>query len=192
VKALETVSDGRRARAVNSRKRIVAAVLALVREGHVMPSADVVAERAAVGRRTVFRLFKDMDSVYAEMHSDILARVEPLRAIPIEGATPAERLQRLIDRRVRLFEEIMAVKIAADLHRQRSAFLKQSHMFMVQQLREILAGTMPPETPPGCELFEALDAALSFDVWRRLRHDQGLSVAQSEAILRRTAGALLG
>ncbi len=184
-------ADGRRARAVHSRKRIVAAMLTLAREGQATPSADLVAERAAVGRRTVFRLFKDMDSVYAEMHADILARIAPLRDMAIEGATAADRLQRLLDRRVRLFEEILPVKVAADMHRQRSRFLQQSHMAMVQQLREILAGVTPQDCQPGSETFEALDAALSFDVWRRLRQDQGLSAGQAEAVLRRLGSLLL-
>ena len=55
--------DGRRLRSQDSRARIVAAMLDLIREGEIAPSAELVASRANVGLRTVFRHFKDMDSL---------------------------------------------------------------------------------------------------------------------------------
>ncbi|MBP6689360.1 MAG: hypothetical protein KA153_05180, partial [Hyphomonadaceae bacterium] len=48
--------DGRRQRSDASRRKIAQAMLELLREGEPDPSADLVAERAGVGRRTVFRL----------------------------------------------------------------------------------------------------------------------------------------
>lgn len=182
--------DGRRERSVVSRRRIVQATLALVREGETSPSAELVADRAKVGRRTVFRLFKDMESVYAEMQADILQQVLPLRDIPIEGATPSERLQRLIDRRVLLFEEIMPVKVAADVHRANSVFLTTQHHATVWLLREIMASVLEPEIQPESPLFEALDAVLSLDMWRRLRQDQKLSRDAAAEIIRHIARTL--
>jgi AcrR family transcriptional regulator len=60
-------TDGRRRRSQDSRARIVAAMLELTRQGEVSPSATAVAERAGVGLRSVFRHFKDMESLYQEM-----------------------------------------------------------------------------------------------------------------------------
>ena len=60
-------SDGRRRRGQNNRARIVTAMLEIIRTGDMSPSADQVAARADVGLRTVFRHFKDMDSLYSEM-----------------------------------------------------------------------------------------------------------------------------
>ena len=59
----EPLVDGRRQRSLTSQRRIVEAMLALVGEGHLTPSAELVAERAEVGLRTVFRQFKDMDTL---------------------------------------------------------------------------------------------------------------------------------
>ena len=183
--------DGRRERSVVSRRRIAQAMLELVREGETAPSAELVAERAKVGRRTVFRLFNDMESVYAEMQASILQQVLPLRDMPIEGATPAERLDRLIDRRVLLFEEIMPVKVAADIHRANSDFLTKQHHATVWLLREIMASVLEPDIQPETPLFEALDAVLSLDMWRRLRQDQRLSREAADAIIRQVAKALM-
>jgi AcrR family transcriptional regulator len=59
--------DGRRQRSADSRQRILAAMRALIQEGKPDPAAEDVAQRAGVGLRTVFRLFRDMESVCAEM-----------------------------------------------------------------------------------------------------------------------------
>ena len=59
--------DGRRRRSLDSRARIVAAMLELVRLGNASPNAVEVAARAGVGLRSVFRHFKDMESLYVEI-----------------------------------------------------------------------------------------------------------------------------
>ena len=78
----EPVVDGRRLRSEASRGRIVAAMIAIVREqgGAGLPPAELVADRAGVGLRTVFRLFEDMDGVYRAMQAMIIAEAEPLMA----------------------------------------------------------------------------------------------------------------
>ena len=53
-------------------------MLELVREGRIAPTAEEVAQRASVGLRTVFRRFKDMESLYAEMSVAIGERVAPI------------------------------------------------------------------------------------------------------------------
>ncbi|MEO8374286.1 MAG: hypothetical protein ABI471_03615, partial [Sphingomonas bacterium] len=54
-------TDGRRRRSETSRDKIVEAMLAIVAEGQITPSAEQVALRAEVGLRSVFRHFKDME-----------------------------------------------------------------------------------------------------------------------------------
>src|SRR5215470_9153290 len=90
-------ADGRRQRTSTSRGRIVAAMLDLAREGELTPSAETVAERAGVGRRTVFRLFSDMESLYREMHAIMMLRIEDIKAIPVKGDTAAERLAGIVE-----------------------------------------------------------------------------------------------
>src|SRR5215475_11543317 len=123
----QSTRDGRRERSDASRRKIVDAMLELARAGDPAPSADAVAERAGVGRRTVFRLFKDMESLYREMHATMISRIEHIRAMSIEGETWRERFVCLIERRVRLFEEIMPIEAAANVHRHQSEFLRNAH-----------------------------------------------------------------
>lgn len=183
-------TDGRRLRAEESRKRIVAAMLALVREGDPAPTAEAVAARADVGLRTVFRLFKDMDSLYREMSAVMRARLMPLAEQPFRSADWRARLEELALRRTRIFEELMPYKAAGDAVRARSDYLKTEHAFLVRFQRKMVQSLLPPAEAADGALVEALDCALSFEAWRRLRTDQRLSVERAHAAVLRAVRAL--
>lgn len=186
------VTDGRRLRAEASRRRIVAATMDLIREGHPDPGAEQVAARAGVGLRTVFRLFSDMEGLHREMSAIMRARLMPIAAEPI-GATDWRRaLLRLLVRRARLFEEMMPFKVAADLHRLRSRFLAAQHTDLVRLQRAMLVRVLPEEVQRRAGLIEALDLVMSLEAWRRLRIDQGLSPARAASVIRRLIRALVG
>ncbi len=184
-------TDGRRRRSAASRRRIVEAMLELVREGDISPSADTVAARAGVGRRTVFRLFSDMESVYREMHGVVRDKIGPVRAIPISGDTISARIHALIDRRARVFEEVLPLMVAASVHRPRSTVLQRDHAMIQAELRSVMVELLDGGLSEDIELIEALDALLSIDFWRRLRLEQKLAFGQTAAILHRAADALL-
>lgn len=183
-------TDGRRQRSDASRRKIALAMLDLLREGESDPSADAVAERAGVGRRTVFRLFSDMEGVYREMHAAMTARLMPQFNLPLVGRTWRERLDEIVERRAAIFEQMLPVKTAADARRYRSRFLTGEHRNITRFQSESLRKVLPPNLAKG-EAFEALDLTLSFEAWRRLRHEQGLSVKQAQAVQRRLVGALV-
>jgi AcrR family transcriptional regulator len=190
-KIVETSSDGRRQRTAYSRQRIVAAMLDLAREGQITPSAEAVADRAGVGRRTVFRLFSDMESLYREMHIMVLARIEHIRASPIQGETWRARLERLVERRAMLFEEILPIKTAADAQRHRSEFLQTAHAETVRTLRNLMLFVLPKALKEDADRVEALDALLSLDMWRRLRTDQKLTQKAALRVLQTAVEALV-
>lgn len=181
--------DGRRQRSDASRRKIALAMLDLLREGETDPSADLVAERAGVGRRTVFRLFSDMEGVYREMHAVMTERLLPQLKTPFVATTWRARLDEVIERRARMFEQMLPVKTAADAHRYRSSFLKTEHKNITRLQRDTLRAVLPANLARG-DVFEALDLAASFEAWRRLRYEQGLSVKQAQSVLRRLIGAL--
>ena len=182
--------DGRRQRADANRRRIALAMLELVREGETAPSAEQVAERAGVGRRTVFRLFSDMEGVYREMHAVMTGRLAPMFAAPLKGATWRERLDEIVERRAAMFEEMLPIKSAADAHRYQSNFLQTEHRKLTRLQRETLAAVLPANV--AGDKLEALDLALSFEAWRRLRHEQRLGIKQAAATQRLLVRALLG
>jgi len=190
---LETfVQDGRRLRSADSRARIVAAMLALIEQGEVSPGAEAVAARADVGLRTVFRHFKDMDSLYQEMIEAIAAEVSKAAGAPFQTKGWRDRTLELVGRRAEIFERIAPFKRAADAHRLRSAVFEQANSRLVRGLREILSRELPAEAIGDHGLFESLDLLLSFEAWSRLRREQGLGRDAACAVLERAVGRLLG
>jgi AcrR family transcriptional regulator len=183
--------DGRRLRANLTRRRIALAMLDLARAGEVAPSADTVAAAAGVGRRTVFRLFDDMEGVYREMHAIMVERISPMFAAPFSARTWRERVDELLERRARMFEEMRPIKSAADAHRHDSSFLQGEHRRLTKLQRDTLSATLPAALRQDATRFEALDLALSFEAWRRLRQEQSLTIKEAIAVWRRLAAALL-
>jgi AcrR family transcriptional regulator len=191
VEATQTETDGRRRRSLDSRARIVAAMLDLVREGDMSPGAETVAARAEVGLRTVFRHFKDMDSLYREMSRAIEDRVAREIDLSAFGGDWPQRLDEMIRRRGTLFELITPFKRAEAAQRHRSRFLEQDVQALNLRLRALLMAMVPPELAADRPRLEALDLLLSFEAWDRLRREQALSVETAQAVLRTAATSLL-
>ena len=188
----EPVVDGRRLRSEASRLRIVEAMIALVSETPTMPPAELVAARAGVGLRTVFRLFEDMDGLYRGMQAVMIARLGGLLEAPIGASDWREAIDIMVDRRAEAFETILPLQIAADSPRTRSPALREGRRRLVQGQRDALLAVLPADVRADPELVDALDLAVSFEAWRRLRTDQGANIDAAKAVMRRLVGALLG
>jgi AcrR family transcriptional regulator len=183
--------DGRRRRSRDSRARIVAAMLDLTRKTGVSPGAVEVAASAGVGLRTVFRHFKDMESLYGEMTEVIEAELRAVVMRPFVGRTWRERVIELIDRRAAAFESIAPFRRAADAQRRYSPALQHDHARLTAALRQILQREMGEAASADPARFEALDLLLSYEAWDRLRRDQGLSPKAARAALARAVGPLI-
>jgi len=184
-------ADGRVRRSQRSRAAMVEALYALVGEGVLQPTAQQVAARAKVGMRTVFRHFSDMESLLAEIDARVREHALPvLLAAAPEGPLDA-RARALVARRAQFFEQIGPWKRAGTLQRWRSAFVAGQHAALVRILRAELLRWLPELEGKSDELVAALDAALSFEIWERLRHDQHLGRARAQAAVERTVLALL-
>lgn len=184
-------TDGRVRRSQRSGQAILEALLQLVGEGNVAPTAQQVAERAGVGIRTVFRRFSDMESLFAEMDARLQAEVLPL----LLGGRPQgrieERARALIRQRVALFERIAPFKRSGNLKRWRSPFLQGRHAAMVRELRADLLRWLPELRQSPADRLDTLDLVLSFEAWDRLRTDQRLSRERAQAAVERLVFALL-
>lgn len=189
-KATKPGVDGRRVRGEENRRRIVGALLELVASGVVSPSADEVATQAGVGLRTVFRHFADMESLYREISERMTLEILPIAQRPFSSEDWRERLDELVDRRAQVFERLLPFKIAGDAHRYGSPFLTSEQGAIVKTLREALRRAIGPKAIDDKLRFEALDLFISFEAWRRLRVDQGLSVRDARAVMLLGAEAL--
>lgn len=168
-------ADGRRRRSAQSREAIVTAMFELIGEGDLRPSAQRVADRAGVGIRTVFRHFDEMDRLYAEMNARLRARVRPLLKTKTAAGALARRARGLVATRCDIYERLGPFKRSANLHRQSSAYLQKMHRSMVRDLRADLELWLPEIKTVPERLGSAVEVAVSFEAWDRLRSDQKLS-----------------
>jgi len=183
--------DGRKQRSQSSRAKIIQALLQLVGNGDYAPSAARVAEQAGVGLRTVFRQFDDMDSLYREMSDAIAAKVLPIMLEPLAGAGWKQRLFSAADRRAQVFEMVMPYRISANLKRFQSEYLMQDYRRMLTLEKSLIESLLPGGVRADAIALHSINAVLSFQTWRLLRHDHDLPVEEACAVVRSLLGAAL-
>jgi AcrR family transcriptional regulator len=195
---LEPALDGRRARGERSRAAIVAAVLELIGEIDGMPSTALVAERAGVTQRTLFRHFATVDDLLAEAVGAQSQMVMPyLQPLDASGSFD-ERVARLVDVRTELFRRIAPVRrkalalradlplIANGLAMANDAQRKQIELLFAEELDRLPGGAAHRRT-----VVSALEMATSWEAFDRLVTEQDLDDAGAAAAVRLlVAGAL--
>lgn len=188
--------DGRHARSERTRAAIVEALLSLLDEGVLQPSAELLAERAGVSRRAVFHHFRDMDDLHATAAAKQLERVLPTLA-PLPRSGPcAERLEAFVAQRCRLLAFIAPVRRAALLVEpfspvvaERLGEARRQSRLAVEVVFALELDKAPPEE--RAELAAALAAASSFSFWEELHTRQRLTPEETARAMKRTLGALL-
>lgn len=169
------LTDGRRQRSRSSRQRIIDAMMSLMANGEMSPSAARVAEEAKVGLRTVFRHFDDMDAIYAEISAILAKQLLPIAMAPYRHSDWRDNVRELAQRRVQIFETMLPFRLAANVRRYSSPFLMGQYAQIVNLERELLLRQIPDHVRGHRLLTEAICAALAFQNWSLLRHDQQLT-----------------
>jgi AcrR family transcriptional regulator len=174
-------SDGRRARRERNRVAVIDAVFELLREGHVPPSVEQVAERAEVSVSSVFRYFDDLDDMHQQTVRRYFERYAPLFEVPDRAdGTLGDRVAALVDARLELYETIGPIArmararasahpaMAETLHATRQRFARQvaSHLALDLEGRDDAA-----------DVVDLVDALTSFEAWDLLRSTHGRSRA---------------
>ena len=99
--------DGRTLRRTRNRTAVIAALLAIIREGNLRPGASEIADRAGVSHRSIFRYFDDLDDLVLTAIDHAFIEAGPLADIPDIGVgSLAERIATFVDARIALFESV--------------------------------------------------------------------------------------
>jgi AcrR family transcriptional regulator len=109
------VTDGRSARSQRTRTAVVDALLGLIREGDLRPTAREIAERAGVSLRSVYVHFDDLEDLFlaaAQRHVEQISGM--LVEVPATGSLRS-RADALVRMRSRIWEEVGNVLKAAAL-----------------------------------------------------------------------------
>ena len=176
-------SDGRRQRSERSQTAIIEAALALMAEGSLVPTAQQIADRAGVGIRSFFRHFADMDSLFLAADKMLLSSYEALFEVEDRSGTLASRVTRAIDLYGNAFDQLCAIILCTQAQLWRSPKLRENYAWHQKRLRKELELWLPEVATLPNDRREALHAIASFDMWHRLREDQGLSPKASADIV---------
>jgi AcrR family transcriptional regulator len=179
-------TDGRVRRSERSRTAIVQALLELIGEGSVSPTAQQVAERADVGVRTVFRHFSDMETLFSTMNDQLNEEVSSLFVEKVQTGSFQDRVDALVERRMTIFGKLAPYVRSSTIQRWRSAFLQSEHERTIRVMRRDLRRWLPEIESAPTEVADALEMILSFEAWNRLRVDQRLSLRRTALVLHRS------
>ncbi len=186
----EVPEDGRRARRHRSRDLAVDALLDLLSEGVVRPTAQQVAERSGVSLRSIFRIFDDVETLHATAATRQLSRVRHLFVDVAAVGTVEERVDAMVEINARLYESVAPVRRAALRTAPESAPLREQLRRVRGWLRSEIDRVFAQElaTEANRPLAAAVELLMSFEAWDQLRTAQELTVDDAAAVVR--AGAL--
>jgi TetR/AcrR family transcriptional regulator, regulator of autoinduction and epiphytic fitness len=194
--SIAPVTDGRVLRGARTRSGIVQALLDLLNDGVLTPTAAQIADRAGVSVRSVFQHFADMEALYGDLAAEQRERIAPLLAGLERPELLADRIAALVTQRSELFETIAPVRHAIGTRAFESAALQERLTELAASLREQVESQFAPEVqaqPPRRRrpMVDTLDLLTSFEAWDRLRVVQRLDRRQTEQTLADVLAAVL-
>ncbi len=193
---VERSRDGRRARRHRGRDQVIDAWLELVFEGDVCPSAVAVAERAEVSLRSVFRYFDDVDELwergtlrFVEEHCELF---KPLRP----ADTCAERVQAVVEARLRLFAQCApltrALLARAPIRPEVDALVDEWRNRLTAGVLDYLQADLDAlDSSSSAAAQYGMLSLLSFGNLHLLHNKYGLSIDEVHQVLHQSMTALL-
>jgi AcrR family transcriptional regulator len=175
--------DGRRARSERTRETIIDALLELIHEGNLGPTAQQVSDRSGIGIRTLFRHFEGMESLFATVDARERASYQAVFAGGDRTGTLAERIQRAAQRHADGYEKVERSLMLAQAQRWRYGVLRENYAHYQRALRKDLENWLPELKSMPRKEREAVDAIASPEMWLRLREHQRLGKKASVDIV---------
>jgi AcrR family transcriptional regulator len=176
--------DGRRLRSERTRRLIIEAYMALVRETGQMPTAVQIAERAGYSVRSIFERFPDLTALRVAVTDYAVAEARANGALRDLDADRLTRIRSQVEQRGRSCERWLPLwrVLSADLDRSPDL---QQRIRMIRQLIIMRMEMMfrPELSSVGDDVRKkimlALEALLDFESWARMREMHGLTFEQA-------------
>jgi TetR/AcrR family transcriptional regulator of autoinduction and epiphytic fitness len=189
----ELTRDGRNMRAERTRDAVVEALLELLDEGDVRPTAERIAARAEVSERSVFQHFRDRESLFEAAARRQYERVVPTLK-PVDPKLPlAQRIDEFTAQRTRLYETVSGVRRGAILIEHESPTvarrLQAVRRAKAEEVERVFAAELSGR-PPAVR--DALVAACAWTAWQSLHFHQRLSASRSREAMKAAVTGLLG
>lgn len=174
--------DGRHERSQKSRDAVVEAMLALIQETGAPPIAEEVAERAGISRRTVFRLFEDMDTLRAAAREHLQAQVRGRFPQPdLASMDEPGRIVALTDHLSSVYEFISPIRRLSERARVHNEDVDQQLRSYRTEIRRTLSKAFA-NSLKACDEGErearlmGAELLCGWQTWNTLRHHQRCSI----------------
>ena len=172
--------DGRFARSKKTKDAIVRALLKLLRNTP-FPTAEQVAKESKIGLRTVYRQFKDMESIYLSLHEECMHSLGQIFNSDVDLDRPFnERVSFAIRERFTIYEKYETLFIATISNSARLPTLvnqvAESYQFMRERFIKIVPEIESLSTIKSDLLFTRILFPSWFSLRKVLKHDQKIII----------------
>jgi AcrR family transcriptional regulator len=179
--------DGRRLRSERTRRLIIEAYIALVRETGQMPTAAQIAERAGYSVRSIFERFPDLTALRVAVTDHAIAEARASGALRDLDADRLTRIMSQVDQRGRGCERWLPLwrVLSSDLSdapdlQQRIQMIRQLSVMRMEMMFRPELSTVADAVRKKTML--ALEALMDFESWARMRELYGLSFEEASAV----------
>lgn len=190
-------TDGRVLRSRRSRQVVADAMLELLHEGVLRPTARQVADRASVSERAVFRHFQQVDALFEAVCESQVKRISRVAPPRVDSGLPViERIDKLVHRWSEINEKVSPVRRAAILYEPDSPVISRRHGWMrnllAKEIRELFGPELVDLSRERREdTLAAMVAALSWSTWEHLRRHRSIGRGRARRMLVMNLTALL-
>lgn len=172
---------------------MVDALLDLLTDGVIRPTAQQVADRSGVSLRSIFRIFDDVETLHAAAASRQLERSRHLFIdVPAVGSL-SDRVRSMTEINARLYESVAPVRRvalrAAPESRPLQEQLRRVRSWLRGEIERVFASELVSD--PGARTAAAVETVMSFEAWDQLRTGQDLSVDDAAATVQLASLRLL-
>lgn len=179
------IADGRSARKAATRDSIADALLDLITEGNLRPTAREIAARAGISLRSVYVHFEDLEDLFCVAARRNFDRIAPVLAPVPDRGSVRTRVEAVVRRRAQLFEQLGPIRRASELQAPFSPTLQRFVTGAQTQARKELERVFGPEldglsTAARTRALAMIDALTSGATWDVLGERHGLSPAEAQ------------
>jgi len=166
----DLIVDGRTARRNRNKNAVLDALIALANEGNDEPPIEMIAERAGVSYRSVYRYFDDRTDLMLSAITRVMGELWPIFDIEQIGEGPLDdRIARLTSVRLAAYRELAPLTRNAVHRRANEPAVADGYDRVRDHLRGQLAQQFEPELAamPAADraiALAALDAMFQFEV----------------------------
>jgi AcrR family transcriptional regulator len=183
------VTDGRLLRASRTRDKVVDALLTLIDQGSLRPTAREIAAQAGVSLRSLYVHFDDVEALFyaaAVRHAERGAKLIPA---PVTEGSFEERLIAFVNRRSLIYELGHNIRRAAVLQEPFSlairTILEEARQLGRTEIERVFGPELAGAEPNQRRLtLASLDVASAASGWDVLREQHGLDVDEAVAVMR--------